>query len=126
MDAWGWEQLDPWLDVRRELPVGPLLCVINGTTRGRHWSPAAARAELRRTAAAAGVRRRFAPHQLRHAHAVEMAREGVPLIVIQRQLGHSNLGITSVYLQGIDSGEIVETVHARRAPMLPVSASLRL
>jgi integrase len=58
MDAWGWEQLQPWLDTRREFPVGPLLCVINGTTRGRHWSPAAARAELRRTAAAAGVRRR--------------------------------------------------------------------
>jgi integrase len=69
---------------------------------------------------------RFAPHQLRHAHAVEMAREGVPLIVIQRQLGHSNLGITSVYLQGIDSGEIIETVHARRAPVIPVSVSLRL
>jgi site-specific recombinase XerD len=126
MDAWGWEQLEPWLDARRELPVGLLLCVINGATCGRQWSPAAARAELRRTAAAAGVRRRFAPHQLRHAHAVEMAREGVPLIVIQRQLGHSNLGITSVYLQGIDSGEIIETVHARRAPMIPVSASLRL
>ena len=28
------------------------------------------------------VRRRFAPHQLRHAHAVEMAHEGVPLTVI--------------------------------------------
>src|SRR3954469_20710034 len=75
MDAWGWEELQPWLDLRRDLPVGPLLCVINGATRGRQWSPAAARAELRRTAAAAGVRRRFAPHQLRHAHAVEMARE---------------------------------------------------
>ena len=124
MDAWAWEHLQPWLDVRRELPVGPPLCVINGTTRGRYWSPAAARAELRRTAAVAGVRRRFAPHQLRHAHAVEMAREGVPLIVIQRQLGHSNLGITSVYLQGVDSGEIIETVHARRAPMIPVNASL--
>jgi integrase len=49
-----------------------------------------------------------------------------PLIVIQRQLGHSNLGITSVYLQGIDSGEIFETVHARRAPVIPVSTSLRL
>jgi hypothetical protein len=24
-----------------------------------------------------------------------------------------------VYLQGIDSGEIIETVHARRAPMIP-------
>ena len=126
MDAWGWEQLVSWLELRSELPVGPLLCVLNGATRGRHWSPAAARAELRRAAATAGVRRRFAPHQLRHAHAVEMAREGVPLIVIQRQLGHSNLGITSVYLQGIDSGESIETVHARRAPMLPVSASLRV
>jgi site-specific recombinase XerD len=97
MDAWGWEQLQPWIGLRRKLPVAPLLCVINGATRGRHWSPAAARAELRRTAAAAGVRRRIAPHQLRHAHAVEMAREGVPLLVIQRQLGHSNLGITSVW-----------------------------
>jgi site-specific recombinase XerD len=64
------------------------------------------RADLRRTALEAGVRRRFAPHQLRHAHAVELAREGVPLIVIQRQLGHSNLGITSICLQGIDNAEI--------------------
>jgi site-specific recombinase XerD len=126
MDDWGWLELTPWLELRFELPLGPLFCVINGTTQGRPWATAAARAQLRRTAIAAGVRRRFAPHQLRHAHAVEMAREGVPLIVIQRQLGHSNLGITSVYLQGIDNAEIIETVHARRAPMIPVSASLRL
>jgi len=126
MDAWGWEELQPWLERRLELPVGPLFCVITGPTRGRAWSSAAARPDMRRTAAAAGVRRRFAPHQLRHAQAVEMAREGVPLIAIQRQLGHSNLGVTSVYLQGIDNAEIIETVHARRAPMIPVSASLRL
>ena len=54
-----------------------------------------------------------------------MAREGVPLVVIQRQLGHSNLGITSVYLQGIDNAEIIDTVHTRCAPMIPVSTSLR-
>jgi site-specific recombinase XerD len=98
MDQWGWDELHPWLELRAELPVGPLFCVLNGSTCGRHWSSAAARADLRRTEVAAGVRRRFAPHQLRHAHAVELAREGVPLIVIQRQLGHSNLGITSIYL----------------------------
>src|SRR3954453_17838747 len=69
---------------------------------------------------------RFAPHQLRHAHAVEMAREGVPLNIIQRQLGHANLGITSIYLQGIDSGEIVAIVHQRPAPVMPASAGLRL
>ena len=61
---------------------------------------------------AAGVRRRIAPHQLPHAHAVEMAREGVPLNVIQRQPGHSNLGITSLYLRGIDNSEIINTVYA--------------
>jgi integrase len=122
MDDWGWQELEPGLIVRVALPIGPLFCVINGRTRGRPWTTSGARAELRRAAARAAVRRRFAPHQLRHAHAVEMAREGVPFIVIQRQLGHSNLGITSVYLQGIDNVEIIETVHCRRAPMIPVSA----
>ena len=37
----------------------------------------------------------------------------------------SNLGITSVDLQGIDNAEIIDAVHARRAPMIPVSTSLR-
>jgi integrase/recombinase XerD len=72
------------------------------------------------------VRRRFAPHQLRHAHAVELAREGVSLNVIQRQLGHSNLGTTSIYLQGIDIEEIISTVHARRTPMMSATAGLQL
>jgi site-specific recombinase XerD len=44
---------------------------------------------FRRVAAQAGIRRRFAPHLLRHAHGVELAREGVALNVIQRQLGHA-------------------------------------
>jgi integrase len=96
MDEWAWEHLQRWIALRLELPVGPLFRVINGPTRGRPWTAAVARAELRRTAATAGVRRRFAPHQLGHAHAGDMAHEGVPLIVNQRQLGHSNLGITSI------------------------------
>jgi site-specific recombinase XerC len=92
MEGRGWEQLGPWLVARVELPVGPLFCVIDGPTSGRPWSSANARVESRRLAAQAGIRRRFAPHQLRHAHAVELAREGVPVNVIQRQLGHANLG----------------------------------
>lgn len=55
-----------------------------------------------------------------------MAREGVPLNVIQRQLGHADLGVTSIYLQGIDNVEIINAVHGRRAPMMPASAGLRL
>jgi hypothetical protein len=34
--------------------------------------------------------------------------------------------VDTVYSQGIDNTEIIDTVHARRAPMIPVSASLRL
>jgi site-specific recombinase XerD len=133
MDQWGWEQLLPWLSARAELPLGPLFCIIDGPTRGRPWSGAAVRSECRRLAARAGVRRRFAPHQLRHAHPLELAHEGVALNIIQRQLGHANLGTTSIYLQGIDPEEIIATcpdtpraddVGQRRAAALIESPAL--
>jgi hypothetical protein len=82
----------------------------------RAWYASCARAALRRRATRAGVRRRFAPHQLRHAHAIEPACEGVPLNVIQRQPGHRNLGVTSIYLQGIDPDEIIQTRPATDDP----------
>jgi integrase/recombinase XerD len=53
-----------------------------------------------------------------------MAREGVPLNVIQRQLGHASLGVTSVYLQGIDTSEIIETVRSRTGPVIPAASAL--
>jgi integrase len=40
MDAWGWEQLRPWLAARLELPVGPLFCVM---TAGPEGGPGRAR-----------------------------------------------------------------------------------
>lgn len=51
---------------------------------------------------------------------------GRALNIIQRQLGHANLGTTSIYLQGIYTEEIIATVHARRGPMMSASAGLRL
>ena len=74
------------------------------------WSASAARLQLHHLAVKAGVRRRFAPHQLRHAHAVELLHEGIPLPLIQRQLGHSHLSTTGTYLQGID----IEGDHLHR------------
>jgi site-specific recombinase XerD len=113
-----------WLKLRATLPVGALFCVLRGPTAGRPWAPAGVRSQLHHAAGRAGVRRRFAPHQLRHAHAVEMSREGVPLLIIQRQLGHADLAITSVYLRGIDNTEIVHAVHERPAPMIPATHGL--
>jgi site-specific recombinase XerD len=124
MDRWAWEQLTPWLQLRATLPVGALFCVLHGPTVGRAWAPTGVRSQLHHAAARAGVRRRFAPHQLRHAHAVEMSREGVLLLVIQRQLGHADLAITSVYLRGIDNTETVHAVHERPAPVIPATHGL--
>ena len=61
-----------------------------------------------------------------HHRRSELAREGVPLKIIQRQLGHASLGTTSIYLQGIDPEEIITAVRTRRAPMMSASAGLRL
>jgi hypothetical protein len=36
MDRWGWQQIEPWIQRRVELPVGALLCVIDGPTAAGH------------------------------------------------------------------------------------------
>jgi len=35
-----------------------------------------------------------------------------------------HLGITSIYLQGIDNAEIIDTIHARPTPTVQVTALL--
>jgi hypothetical protein len=73
-------------------------------------SPAAVRA----ASTAPGARRRAA------------AARGIPLPLIQRQLGYSHLSMSVTYLQGIDTEEIIPAVHARLAPMMHASARLVL
>jgi hypothetical protein len=123
MDAWVFEQLRPRLKFRLELPVGPLFCVIDGPTAGHAWGAAGVRVEFRRLAQAAGVRRRFAPHQLRHTHAIELAREHVPLNIIQRQLGHANLGTTSILGVMLSSGRRAGLRRSWRTRTSPCSAA---
>ncbi len=59
MDTWAWEQLGPWLEDRTLFPPGAVFCVVHGPTARRPCSPPAIRAQLRRLALQAGVRRRF-------------------------------------------------------------------
>ncbi len=103
-----------WLDARRKLGLrnGQLLC----TPRGAPWSPQAAREALYRAARKAGLEKRVHPHGLRHSHAAELALEGVPTPVIQRQLGHANLATTDRYLQSIAPADVIAAMQRRTWP----------
>lgn len=134
MAAWAWPFLAEWRDMRADLPNpdGPLLCVIGsgqhfiGPTAGNAWAGTSVRAEVRKIARAAGVKRRVAPHQLRHAWAVQAYQATVPLRAIQLHLRHENIGITDTYLQGLGVGESHEQVYQQAVPQIPATALLSL
>ena len=83
------------------------------TQPGKPLSQAYVRRVLRKLAERAAIEKRVHPHGLRHTHASELAREGVPMPVIQAQLGHASLQTTSVYLDHIQPQEVVETMQRR-------------
>jgi integrase len=121
MDDYGFELIDPWLHIRARYPFGPLFCVVEGPSRGGKLNDSTVRAKLHEWSKAAGVPSRVAPHQLRHAHACDLAREGVPVQHVSRQLGHANLAITTTYLQGIAPVETLSVIAARPRPVLEVA-----
>jgi hypothetical protein len=47
-------------------------------------------------------------------------------MLVVRHLPSHGASWRRIYLQGIDRGEIIETVHGRRPPMIPASAGLVL
>ncbi len=119
MDAWGFQQLQPWLEIRRGLPIGPLFPVVLGASAGRRWSASGARTAIRIAAKRSGVRKRIHPHSFRAAFAVELDREHVRLTLIQRQLGHRNLATTAIYLASLSNAEVIDAIGGRPAPMVP-------
>jgi site-specific recombinase XerD len=122
MDEWGWKMLDQWFEVRGTLPHGPVFCVVSGTSAGMRWSSADVRRQMKATAKSAGVARRVAPHQFRHAHAADLWREGVDVFVVQKQLGHARLDVTAHYLSSVAPVELLEPIGRRKAPHMPVTA----
>lgn len=101
-----------WMDARRALGLrnGPLLC----TLAGKHLDSRYVRALVARLAADAGIDKRVHPHGLRHSHAVELAAEGVPVNVIQRQLGHADLRVTTVYLDHLQPTDVIAAMKRRK------------
>ena len=106
--------VERWLEERGKLQAvgqgAPLFCTLKGTPTDTSY----ARHLLPRLAERAGLERRVHPHGLRHTHAADLARTGVPVLAIQQQLGHSSLVTTARYLRRV--GAQRELARAIRSP----------
>ena len=112
LDPGAFAVLERWLDRRRTVGLNgryPLFC----TLQGKPVKAAYVRALLPRLARRAGIEKRVHPHGLRHTHAAELAREGVPVNLISRQLGHAGVGVTARYLDHIAPEELVAAMQRR-------------
>jgi site-specific recombinase XerD len=112
--------IERWLQARaklRPMPrAAPLFCTISRGNIGHRVHSAYFREALKAYAAQAGIDKRVHPHGFRHTHAVELLREGAPLTVIQKQLGHSNLATTARYLDHLLPREVIERMQGRVWP----------
>lgn len=110
--------VDAWMTERARLGIpdtAPLFC----TVRGRQGLPIQGswvRDMLKQTARKAGINKRVHPHGLRHTHAFELSMEGIPVRVIQVQLGHESLDQTAHYIDHLSPPELVARIGARSYP----------
>lgn len=101
-----------WVDARRHLGLTGrrrLFCTLDGAPLHASY----VRTMLHRVGDKAGVEKRVHPHGLRHSMAFELMMEGVPVPIIQRQLGHASLATTERYLDHLAPREVVEAMQQR-------------
>ena len=88
---------------------GPLFCTLGG----KRIQPSYVRQLLPRLGRKANIQTRCHAHGLRHTHSAELAAEGVPVNMIQAQLGHESLATTDTYLRHIRPEDLIERIRAR-------------
>ena len=116
VDAQALAVVQLWLDRRRSLAIGPaapVFCTITQPNPGKEMYSSVVREAFKDLAVKAGIDKRVHPHGLRHTHASELAREGMPIHLIQRQLGHSDLATTARYVDHLTPWEVIDAIRNR-------------
>ena len=118
--------LAQWLERRRALAIprgAPVFCTISRPHPGRPMYSSVVREMLKDAGERAGIEKRVHPHGLRHTHAAELAREKVPVNLIQRQLGHKSLAVTAHYIDHLMPNEVIDAMRGREDWTLHVASS---
>jgi integrase len=113
IDNQAWAIMQTWITRRAELqlPAGSrLFC----TLAGGQLSDRYVRQLMTRLGDQAKIGKRVHYHGLRHTMAFELAQEGIAMHVIQQQLGHSSLAITSRYVSHLNPAETIQRMRSRK------------
>lgn len=116
IDPQGQAVIERWLARRRELGLrgGIVFCLITkGPRFGGRQHSSVVREALKSLAVKADIEKRVHPHGLRHTHAAEIAREGVPIHIIRKQLGHVDLGTTARYIDHLTPQDVIDAIRGR-------------
>jgi len=117
LDAGSNQIVNAWIARRRSLPIqpeAPLFC----TLRGERLSPSYLRAMFTRLGEKAKIGKRVSAEVLRRTLAAELAREGLPISLIQAHLGHRSPTTTERYIARVAPGDLFEFMR-RRTSWLP-------
>lgn len=69
---------------------------------------------IRTYARSAGIGKKVSAHTFRHTFATELVKNGADITAVQKMLGHSDLGVTQVYLR--TAGVDVKSAHQKSHP----------
>jgi site-specific recombinase XerD len=112
VDPGALDVVQQWVDERSRRGFGdsqPLFC----TRHGGPMPSSYVRSIIKRLGILAGIPKRVHAHGLRHTHAYELMMEGIPIPIIQRQLGHSSLATTDIYLSHIAPKQVIDAISSR-------------
>ncbi len=94
----------------------PLFCSLG---RGRLLNQGTFRVSLKIAAQRSGVTKRIHAHGFRHTFAFELAMEGVPLPIIQLQLGHAWATSTAAYIAHVAPADVIDRIRSRNWILQP-------
>jgi len=91
------KEIDNYLERRVMMPVITEANILFLNRRGKRLSRVMIFDIIRKTAAAAGIKKKISPHTLRHSFATHLVEGGADLRAVQEMLGHESITTTEIY-----------------------------